>query len=114
MRYCFDLDGTLCHNKKEGETYKDVLPIDGAWDFLKELKRKGHYIIIYTARNMATYDGCIGKIIKHQLPIIQEWLKKYDMPYDELIVGKPNADYFIDDKGVKFENFSEIRKQVRI
>lgn len=99
-RFCFDLDGTLCRSREENQEYKDVEPIKGMCALVRRLKCSGHYIIIYTARNMVTFDGNVGKIIKHQVPIIQEWLKKHDVPYDELVVGKPHADYFVDDKGV--------------
>jgi hypothetical protein len=27
-----------------------------------------------------------------------DWLEKYDIPYDEIFFGKPNADIYIDDK----------------
>lgn len=108
-RFCFDLDGTICENKTENETYEDVLPKPGAVSYLKELREKGHYIIILTARNMATHNNNLGKIIAKQGPIVIEWLKKYDIPYDELLFGKPNADYFIDDKGISFTDFESLR-----
>lgn len=108
-RFCFDLDGTICENKKGEETYEDVLPKPGAVKYLKDLKENGHYIIILTARNMATHNNNVGKIIAKQGPIVIEWLKKYDIPYDELLFGKPNADYFIDDKGIAFTDFESLR-----
>lgn len=109
-RFCFDLDGTICHHKLEGETYADVLPMARAVEFIKELKSLGHYVIILTARNMATHNNNVGKIIAQQGPIVIEWLKKWDIPYDELHFGKPNADYFIDDKGITFTDFETLKK----
>jgi len=108
-RFCFDLDGTICENKKPGQTYADVEPIPGAVEYMKELRKNGHYIIVLTARNMVTHSNNLGKIIANQAPIVIDWLKKYDIPYDELLFGKPHADYFIDDKGISFKNYESLK-----
>ena len=107
-RFCFDLDGTICENKTEGQDYADVKPLPGAVETLKRLREEGHTIIIMTARNMATHNNNLGKIIAKQGPVVIEWLKKYDIPYDELLFGKPNADFFIDDKGIKLTNWENL------
>ena len=109
-RFCFDLDGTLCYTKKKDEEYIDVKPIPGAIETLQQLKEQGHYIIIMTARNMLTYNNNLGKIIAHQAPIVIEWLNKHRIPYDELHFGKPLADFYVDDKAVKLENWETFRK----
>ncbi len=113
-RICFDLDGTLCENKKPGQEYKDVLPMPGAVEYLKQLKEQGHYVIIMTARNMVTYNNNVGQIIANQAPIVIDWLKKYDMPYDELLFGKPHADFFVDDKGIQFTSIENLKKQINL
>lgn len=112
MRLCFDLDGTICKTKKSDQSYEDVEPIPGMVEFLQQLHNDGHYIIIMTARNMATLNNNLGKIIAIQSPIVINWLQKYNIPYDELIFGKPNADYFIDDKGVKFINTEQLKQEL--
>jgi capsule biosynthesis phosphatase len=114
FRFCIDLDGTICHLKKEGETYHDVVPLPGSVEFINNLKSEGHYIIIHTARNMLTYNDSLGKIIANQAPIVIDWLKKYNIPYDELLFGKPYADYYIDDKSVEFKNWEEIKNKIKI
>lgn len=110
-RFCVDLDGTICYTKNVDETYTDVLPIPGAIEVLQKLHKNGHYIIIMTARNMVTHNNNIGKIIANQAEIVINWLKKYNIPYDELHFGKPVADYYIDDKGFKFENWENINEK---
>lgn len=115
FRICVDLDNTICHTKKDNENYQDVLPIDGAIESLKQLKEQGCYIIIFTARNMRTFDGNIGKINKHQMPIILEWLKQHDVPHDEIILGKPHVNFFIDDKGIEFRgNWKETKERIEL
>ena len=109
-KFCIDLDGTICYTKKPDESYPDVEPIPGAIEALQELHKNGHYIIICTARNMVTHNNNLGKIIANQASIVIDWLKKHNIPYDELHFGKPVADYYIDDKAFKFENWKDIEK----
>jgi capsule biosynthesis phosphatase len=100
---CIDLDGTLCYTRKENESYSDVLPIPGAIEAVKTLKLNGWRIVIHTARQVKTYGGNIGEINKYTVPVIVEWLDKWGIEYDEIIVGKPLGVY-IDDKAIKFDN----------
>lgn len=109
-RFCFDLDGTLCYTRKEDEHYSDVEPIPGAIETVQRLKAEGHYIIIMTARNMVTHNNNIGKIIANQCPIVVEWLDRHGIPYDELHFGKPVADFYVDDKAVKLEDWNTFNK----
>lgn len=111
-KFCFDLDGTLCHIKKEGEEYINVEPIEGAVETLQRLKKDGHYIIIMTARNMLTYNNNLGKIIANQSPVVIEWLNKHNIPYDEIHFGKPVADFYVDDKAFKLEDWETFNKQM--
>jgi hypothetical protein len=38
---------------------------------------------------MSTYKNNLGKINKHTAPVLLEWLGKWDVPYDEILFGKP-------------------------
>ena len=58
---------------------------------------------------METFLGNVGKINAVQGPILYEWLEKYEIPYDEIYFGKPNADVYIDDKGLKFESWKNLQ-----
>jgi capsule biosynthesis phosphatase len=108
MRICIDLDGVIAELKKENETYADVKPIAGAVEKIKKLKENGHYIIIYTARHMKTCEGNVAKVISKIGKITLDWLEKYQIPYDEIVFGKPWADVYIDDNGFRFKNWDEI------
>jgi len=108
MKICVDLDGTIARNKTEDQSYEEVEPLPLASASLNNLKSKGVYIIIYTARNMGTCDNNLGRVIARQAGLVTEWLEKHDIPYDELLFGKPNVDYFIDDKGLTFTNWNNI------
>tara|TARA_A100001015_G_C14974579_1_gene706652 strand:- start:682 stop:1065 length:384 start_codon:yes stop_codon:yes gene_type:complete len=108
MRICIDLDGVISNLKKNNESYKDLKPIKGAVKKIKDLKKNGHYIIIYTARHMKTCDGNVGKVISKIGMLTLDWLKKYKVPYDEIYFGKPWADIYIDDNALRFLNWSKI------
>ncbi|MUG09772.1 HAD-IIIC family phosphatase [Commensalibacter melissae] len=106
-RLVFDLDDTLTINKS-GISYADKLPNLSVIQKLREYKKQGFEIIIQTARNMYTYNGSIGKINANTLPVIIEWLKKHEIPYDEIYVGKPwcgKEGFYIDDRAIRPSEF---------
>lgn len=102
-----DLDGTITIDNKDKQYFeKDINK-----EFLEKLveyKKIGFKIIIFTARNMNTYKGDLNKISKYTLPIIHEWLKQNQVPYDEVIIGKPWCGFdgfYIDDKSIRPDEF---------
>jgi capsule biosynthesis phosphatase len=102
-----DLDGTLC-GPKAGKDYGNETPNRAVIDTLKRYKEQGFHIIIATSRNMRTHDGNVGLINKETLPIIVDWLRKHDVPYDEIHVGKPWQGYggfYVDDKTIRPDEF---------
>jgi capsule biosynthesis phosphatase len=108
MRIVIDLDGTICTLKQPHETYADVTVKPGASNFIKNLRKDGHYIIVQTARNMATCESNIGKVIKNIGKVTLEWLDKNEIEYDEIYFGKPNAHLYIDDRAFRFESWDSI------
>lgn len=108
MRICIDLDGTICELRRNGTTYADVLPKPGAADFIRRLHNEGHIIIIHTARNMQTQGHNVGKVLKNVGLITLQWLDKHHIYYDEIFFGKPNADITIDDRAIRFEDWSKL------
>lgn len=109
MRICVDMDGTICKNKTENQDYYEVEPIEGAVETLQYLKSKGYYIVIHTARGMRTFNNNEGKIIAFHSKSLTDWLNKWKIPFDELLFGKPHVDYFIDDKGYRFDNWENTK-----
>lgn len=108
MRICLDLDGVICQLRKKEESYGDLLPVDGAIEKVKSLKEEGHYIIIYTARRMKTHGANTAKVIADIGKTTLDWLEKHQIPYDEIMFGKPWADIYIDDNAFRFNNWNEI------
>ena len=108
MRIVVDLDGTICPIKQSHQTYADLVPHPGAVERLKELRTNGHYIIIQTARNMATQQSNLGKVVQNIGKVTLDWLEKYDVEYDEIYFGKPNAQIYLDDRAFRFTGWDEI------
>jgi len=112
MRIVIDLDGTICPIRKDDQHYADLKPFPGALERLQTFKDAGHYIIIQTARNMATQNSNLGKVMKNIGKITLDWLDKYQIPYDEIYFGKPNAHIYIDDRAYRFEIWSELNDEL--
>jgi capsule biosynthesis phosphatase len=108
MRIVFDLDGVICGLRKEDQSYADVQVLPGAAKSLHNLRVHGHIIIIYTARNMATHKGNVGKAMKDIGLLTLEWLDKNQIEYDEIYFGKPSGDVYIDDCAFRFRNWEQI------
>ncbi|SMF79511.1 sugar phosphate nucleotidyltransferase [Candidatus Pelagibacter sp. HIMB1321] len=99
-RFCFDLDNTLVTYPKVKDDYNTVKPIIKNIKFLNFLHSQGHYIIIYTARRMRTHNGNIKKVKKEIENLTLNQLKLFKIRYDELILGKPYANFYIDDLSI--------------
>jgi capsule biosynthesis phosphatase len=103
-----DLDDTICTTVK-GD-YEHSKPNKEVIEKLQKYKKEGFEIVIYSSRNMRTYEGNVGKINIHTLPTIINWLKTNDVPFDEVIIGKPWCGFegfCVDDKSIRniFNNF---------
>ena len=107
MRVCVDLDGTICSLTENGD-YGNVKPLPNAIETLQRFKKEGHYIIIYTARRMRTHNGNVSEIIKEVGELTTTWLQKHNIPYDELIFGKPYAHVYIDDLAISFTSWEDV------
>lgn len=104
----FDVDGTLCPIKKEGEKYEDLVPYSQMVEKLKFYKQNGAKIILYTSRNMNTYNGNIGLINKNTAEILTRWLQKWEIPYDEIVYGKVwpgHKGFYVDDRTIRPDEF---------
>ena len=106
-RLVIDLDDTLTVSDIS-KHYADVEVRPDVAAKLVEYKESGFEIVICTARNMRTYEGNIGKITVHTLPIITEWLERHGIPFDEIWLGKPwcgTDGFYVDDKALRPDEF---------
>jgi len=93
--YCFDIDDTICTTN--GLDYESAIPIVERIAKINELYAAGHTIKFLTARGSKTGIDWT-EVTKFQL-------NKWGVKYHELQLGKPFADYYIDDKGVSDKDF---------
>ena len=103
MRYCFDIDGTLCHtpNKVNGKPdYHNAIPLPWMVRAVNNLYDQGHHIIMMTARGR-------GSGIDHT-DLTRNQLAMWGYKYHELepMFHKPTADLFIDDKGIEVSKWA--------
>ena len=106
--FVFDIDGTLCPIKKKEEKYEDLIPYPEMIEKLIYYKEHGARIILYTSRNMNSYNGNIGLINKNTAQVLLAWLDKWKIPYDEIIYGKVwpgHKGFYIDDRTVRPDEF---------
>ena len=106
--FVFDIDGTICKIKGKGARYEDLVPYPEIVEKMRYYKEQGAKIILYTSRNMNSYNGNLGMINAHTAPILLEWLKKWDIPYDEIVYGKVwpgHKGFYVDDRTIRPNEF---------
>lgn len=103
-----DIDNTLS-SKSESSSYKDAKPNAPMIAKLNSLRKAADIeVILYTARNMKTFNGDVSKINLNTIPVIVEWCARHGLEIDGIIVGKPYGGegyFFIDDRSVRPKEF---------
>lgn len=92
LPYAIDMDETLAKSvwPKRGIG----APIKKNLVKVREIAAAGHLIAIHTSRPWSDY------------PLVEDWLRKHDIPFDQIICGKFLACKYIDDKNVSVEEES--------
>lgn len=105
-RIILDIDNTL--TVPSDLPYEKKQPNWAVVEKVKEYKKSGFTIVLFTARNMNSYSCNIGLINKNTIPILIDWLSTFKIPYDELLVGKPwcgHDGFYVDDKAIRPSEF---------
>jgi len=87
-KICIDIDGIITRETKGfgKKYYPKRTPNTYTIETLQDYHRRGFKIILYTAR------------YQEDRKMTEAWLKKHKVPYDELILGKPQAEFYADDR----------------
>lgn len=103
MKYVFDLDGTICSDSKGN--YRNAKPIPTRVSAINGLYDQGHTIVIFSARGMGRSGG--NRLIVHLRWYIltKSQLKRWNVRYHKLRLGKPAGDIYVDDKGSNADDF---------
>lgn len=104
--YCIDIDGTICENGSCGSCkYEGSTPIKERIEKINQLYDEGNIIKYFTARGMGRYNDDSNKAIEKFYALTKMQLEIWGCKYHELILGKPSADYYIDDKAINDNEF---------
>lgn len=97
-RFVFDIDGVIAGFRK-GLDYDSAPPNEPMIKIINKLYDMGNEIILHTARGYVT--GIDWK------ELTERQMKDWGVKYHELHFGKPNADYYIDDKSLDMKKLYE-------
>lgn len=119
ITYIMDVDGTICPIKGKDERYEDLVPYPEVVEKMRKCKAEGAKFILFSSRNMNSYNGNIGLINTHTAPILLAWLKKWEIPYDEIVFGKPwpgKKGFYVDDRTIRPKEFLQmsVEEQERV
>lgn len=83
-----DFDGTIHDNYNPKPGMRMGLPLPGAVRAVRDLKAAGHTIVIFTVRGDSLH--------------VKDWLRYYNVPYDQVTNMKLPCDAYIDDRAIGF------------
>ena len=75
-------------------------PMPGAKESLEALERAGHYLMIHSC---------------NRPKVIADWMTYYNIPFHHIWTesGKPVADFYLDDRSVKFTSWVALGTDTR-
>lgn len=97
-RFVFDIDGVIAKLQKDND-YALAEPNMDMIHVINRLYDLGNYIVLHTARGYVTGIDWSG--------ITKKQLSDWGLHYHELHFGKPNADYYVDDKMLNMNKLLE-------
>ncbi len=104
MKYVFDIDNTLV--KTVGSDYSNSSPIQSRISYVNKLYNEGHHITLYTARGTRT-----GIDYKE---FTKKQMDSMGVKYHELLTGKMDYDYFVDDKAISISEFDAMVRNTSV
>lgn len=102
--YVVDIDSTICSKTSTGD-YKDISPFTDRIEVINKLHSLGNTIIYFTARGMGRTNNDVKKSNDLFYDFTKKQLDSWGAHYDMLLLGKPAADVYIDDKGINDYDF---------
>jgi len=103
MTYVFDIDGTIC--TLTNGNYSEAKPFKSRISLINKLYDEGNKITLLTARGMGRFNNNQIRAQEAFYDLTAGQLGVWGVKYHELFLGKPSGDVYVDDKGVKDEDF---------
>ena len=100
MTYVFDIDGTICTNTGGKKNYVDAEPFLDRIKIINNLYEEGNTILFLTARGMGKNNNNVIDAYTQFYEFTKRQLNSWGVKFHKLYLGKPDADIFVDDKGV--------------
>ena len=95
MILAIDFDGVVHDHKHPVQGRRMGPPIEGAQAALQSFAARGDIIIIHS-------------VWGDQQKAIGDWMKYYEIPYDQITHIKPQADVYLDDKAIRFTRWVDV------
>lgn len=102
-----DIDDTISFTYNRD--FENSEPNEEVINKINEHYDNGWKIILFTARGAKSCNTLEEKEAKYR-DVTERWLKKHNVKYHTLMFGKPNADYYVDDKNISVDEFVLRRK----
>ena len=91
-----DFDGVIHDFKNPVPGRRMGPPIFNAQDALVDLKSKGYEIVVFTVWGDEKGQS-----------VIRDFMNYYNLPFDRITNIKPQADFYIDDKAIRFTSWED-------
>lgn len=101
-----DVDDTI--STHVNRDYENAIPHYPIITRLNAMRSAGWRIVYFTARGSISCDGDLERIERERRPVLEAWMTKHGVQYDELKFGKPIGVYYIDDKALRPEEFMSL------
>jgi capsule biosynthesis phosphatase len=100
-RLVFDFDGVIC--VFGAKDYSQAVPYEISINHINRVFTEGWHITICTARYMMRCNGNIQDVNRFGYDEAYGWLRKFKVNFHKLVLGKPSADMYIDDRACRIE-----------
>jgi len=111
LRLMIDFDGVISkytNGWNDGKLVDD--PMEGVKEAIDHFKEQGYEIIIFTTRASTTHNN--DPTSEQLVTDLRRWLSEHEIQYDAITSEKLGALAYIDDKAIRFTNWSDVIKQV--
>lgn len=104
--FVVDIDDTISFTYNRD--FENSEPNQPVIDKINELYNNGWQIVLFTARGAKSCRTLEEREQKYR-DVTERWLKKHGVQYTQLVFGKMNADYYVDDKAMSIEQFIDFK-----
>lgn len=105
-----DIDGVIADEASPGEVYsreagwpyEKCIVLPKGLELVYLVKSLGYTVCLHTARPMFEREKT------------EAWLKRNGVPFDSLVMGKPQGMLYVDDRGLRWDEKSEPEDAVKV